>query len=278
MNRTEFAAWIFVVMLVIGCAPPHPSQLQRQATPRGTSQANHDALVQFSLLAALASGDYVDGVKLRDMLADGDFGLGTFDGLDGEMIVLDGKVYQARGDGTVRTADLDGGTPFAEVKFFHEDGRLEKLAAATLEDLDRRLDLALPRRNVPYAIRIDGEFAALTLRSVPAQSPPFRPLVEVVKGQPTWEHKSVRGTLVGFRCPAWVGTLNVPGYHWHFLSDDRQIGGHLLACQFENCTLRYDECTSVLIRLPTSAGFEKFDATSVKGQDINAIERQREKK
>ena len=115
--------------------------------------------MQFSLLAALAADDYAGGAPLRDVLAGGDFGVGTFDRLDGEMIVLDGKIYQALADGTVRAADLDGTTPFAAVTFFDEDGRIENLSAATLDDLDAQLDRKLPHRNSPYALRITGEFA-----------------------------------------------------------------------------------------------------------------------
>ena len=175
------------------------------------------------------------------MLAGGDFGVGTFDRLDGEMIVLDGEMYQALADSTVRLADLDGTTPFAAVTFFKEDGRIDNIAAATLDDLNEQLDLKLLRRNSPYAIRITGEFAQLALRSVPAQSPPYQPLIEVVKQQVTWQHRNLRGTLVGLRCPHWMGTLNVSGYHWHFLTDDHKIGGHVLACRFERGSLIYDE-------------------------------------
>jgi len=231
--------------------------------------------MQFSLLAALASDDYVGGPPLRNVLVRGDFGIGTFNYLDGEMIVLDGKIYQALADGTVRLADLDGTTPFAAVTFFNEDGRIENFAAVTLDDLDEQLDHKLPRRNSPYAIRITGEFAELTLRSVPAQSPPFQPLVEVVKHQITWQHRNLRGTLVGLRCPAWMGTLNVSGYHWHFLSDDHKIGGHVLACEFQRGLLRFDECTSVVIHIPQSSEFDEFDASEVTERDVEQIERQR---
>ncbi|WP_254509259.1 acetolactate decarboxylase [Anatilimnocola floriformis] len=231
--------------------------------------------MRFSLVAALASGDYVGGPPLREVLAGGDFGIGTFSRLDGEMIVLEGKVYQALADGTIRAADLDGTTPFAAVTFFDEDGRIDNFAAATLDDLDSQLDRKLPRRNAPYAIRIDGDFAELTLRSVPAQSPPYQPLVNVVKHQVTWQHHKVRGTLVGLRCPPWIGTLNVAGYHWHFLNDEKTIGGHVLACEFEGGLLRFDECTSLVIHLPEPGEFDKYDAGTIKKEDIDQVERQR---
>jgi len=261
-------------LTVCGCSPT-----TRQSAAGNDSHPAEvtvdDALVQFSLVSALAAGDYGGGAPLRQMLSGGDFGVGTFSRLEGEMIVLDGKIYQALANGTVRSADLNDTTPFAAVTFFHEDGRLADFAADTLNDLDQQLDQKLARRNVPYAIRVDGTFAHLTLRSVPGQVPPFKPLVEAVQQQVTWQHANLRGTLVGLRCPAWIGTLNVAGYHWHFLSENHTIGGHVLACQFQHGLLRYDECTSLVIRLPSSSEFDAFEPGEIKKQDIDQIERQR---
>jgi acetolactate decarboxylase len=268
--RQRIWSILLAVALLAGCSTVH----EEPAAP-SKSAASDEALVQFSLIAALAAGDYMGGASLQEVLASGDFGIGTFDGLDGEMIVLDGKMYQAMSDGSVQPCKLEGSTPFAVVTNFQQEGQPLALIAATLEDLDGQLDRKLPRRNSPYAIRIDGTFPEIVLRSVPAQVAPFRPLTEVVKHQTTWRHKDIGGTLVGIRCPAWVGTLNVPGYHWHFLSADRKIGGHVLGCQVKDATLVYDECDSLVIRIPTSEGFDEFDHGQIKQQDINKIERER---
>jgi len=263
-----------VAVLGIGCSPSQTHAPTSESGKPGEVKVD-DALVQFSLVSALAAGDYAGGAPLRQVLLGGDFGVGTFSRLDGEMIVLDGKIYQALADGTVRPANLDGTTPFAAVTFFNEDGRSENFAAATLNDLDEQLDRKLPRRNVPYAIRIDGEFAELTLRSVPVQAAPFRPLVEVIKHQVVRQHHNVRGSLVGLRCPAWMGTLNVSGYHWHFLSDDRSIGGHVFGCELRAGSLRFDECASIVIQLPQTREFDEFDADAIQKHEIDQIERQR---
>lgn len=265
---------LLATMLLAGCSPSAAPAVADRQPSVGIGE---DALVQYSLIAALADGDYEGGVSLRELLTGGDFGIGTFERLDGEMIVLGGEIFQGRADGTVRRCGLDEKTPFAAVTQFQEDGRLEKLNAATLEDLDSQLDRKLAHRNTPYALRIDGEFAEVTIRSVPAQTPPYKPLVEVVKNQPTWNHQKVRGTMLGFRCPSWVGTLNVAGYHWHFLSDDRKIGGHVLNCRFTESLLRYDECTALLIRVPQSERFDQFTTDKIKREDINEIERKRDK-
>lgn len=241
----------------------------------GPAATDADALVQFSLLAALAAGDYGGGVPLSEIREHGDFGLGTFDRLDGEMIVLDGEVYQVLSDSTVRRREDEGASPFATVTFFSEDGLFDAVSATSLIELDHWFDRRLPKAQIPVAIRLHGEFEELTLRSAPPQTPPFRPLVDVIDQQVTWERRNVRGTLIGFRCPQWMGTLNVAGYHWHFLSDDRATGGHVLDCQFSGATATYDECAAVSIHLPASGSFGEVDLSDVSAADVDKIERQR---
>jgi acetolactate decarboxylase len=283
MNTTLHARLLLALTLIAGCreAPTTkpsattPTAVARPGSGRAAAGAEGDQLVQFSLLAALAAGDYGGGAPLARMLEFGDFGVGTFDGLDGEMIVLDGAVYQVLADGEVVQRTDEGATPFATVTFFDADGTLTEVAAASLQDLDQSLDRRLPHAKRPYALRVSAEFAELTLRSAPPQSPPYRPLAEVIDQQRVWTRENVRGTLIGIRCPAWMGTLNVAGYHWHFLSDDRTIGGHVLDCRFAGGRLTYDECSSVLIELPGSASFGAVDMSGVSDADVDKIERQR---
>lgn len=276
MMRCPLGLVLAVTAVALGCMSATVPPRDAKSNAKPTAVAVEDALVQFSLLAALAADDYVGGPTLDEMLKKGDFGVGTFNRLNGEMIVLDGQVFQALADGTVRPADLKDTTPFASVTFFEADGRIEPLSAASLADLDEQLDRKLTAPNSPYALRIAGTFASLTLRSVPAQSPPFRPLVDVVRDeQVTWQRTKVAGTLVGLRCPAWMGTINVSGYHWHFLSDDRKTGGHVLNCEFADLALEFDECTSIVIELPKSETFQHTNLGGVSESDVDRIERQR---
>lgn len=279
MMRCQLVLVLMLTTVALGCTPAAVTPTAATSNAKRTAVAVEDVLVQFSLLAALAADDYVGGPTLGEMLKRGDFGVGTFNRLDGEMIVLDGQVFQALANGTVRPADPNGTTPFASITFFEADGRITPLSAASLADLDEQLDRKLAAPNSPYALRIAGTFAELTLRSVPAQTPPFRPLVEVVRDeQITWQRANVSGTLVGLRCPAWMGTINVSGYHWHFLSDDRRTGGHVLNCEFTDLKLEFDECTSIVIELPKSETFQHTNLGDVSESDVNRIERQRTNK
>jgi acetolactate decarboxylase len=206
-------------------------------------------ITQVSVLNDLMIGRYGGVMPILELLRYGDFGLGTLDHLDGELIVLDGRAYQARGDGVVVEVGADRSTPFAIVTPFEPDGSLPCPRVGNLSDLDARLDDALRQQNYFLAVRVDGQFAAITLRSVHRQEPPYRPLGEVVKSQSVWTHKEVSGTLVGFRSPAWALGLNVPGYHWHFLSDDRTVGGHVLDCRVCEGRVQYEVCREWLIKL-----------------------------
>jgi acetolactate decarboxylase len=206
-------------------------------------------ITQVSVLNDLMIGCYGGVMPIPELLRYGDFGLGTLDHLDGELIVLDGRAYQVRGDGAVVEAGPDRSTPFAIVTPFEPDGEFPWPRVGNLSDLDARLDDALGQQNNFLAVRVDGRLAAITLRSVHRQEPPCRPLVQVVKGQSVWTHKEVSGTLVGIRSPAWALGLNVPGYHWHFLSDDRTVGGHVLDCRALDGPVQYEVCRDWLIKL-----------------------------
>jgi acetolactate decarboxylase len=206
-------------------------------------------ITQVSVLNTLMHGRYDGVMPIPELLHCGDFGLGTLDHLDGELIVLDGRAYQVRGDGGVVAVGSDRSTPFAIVIPFEPDGEFPCPRVGNLAELDARLDDALEQKNNFLAVRVDGRFAAITLRSVHRQEPPYRRLTDAVKGQSVWTHTEVNGTLVGIRSPAWVGGLNVPGYHWRFLSADRRVGGHVLDCRVRGGRVQYEVCRDWLIKL-----------------------------
>ena len=234
-----------------------------------------DRITQVSVINALMVGRYDGVLPIPELLRRGDFGVGTLDHLDGELIVLDGEAFQVRGDGAIVPVGPDRSTPFAVVTPFEADGEFPCPEVAGLADLDARLDESLARKNRFVAIRVDGRFASLSLRSVHRQEPPYRPLAEVAEGQSTWTREDLGGTLVGIRCPAWVGGLNVPGYHWHFLSDDRKVGGHVLDCKIVRGRVRYDVCRTWEVELDDSADFDRADLGQDLARELRRVESSR---
>lgn len=256
------------------CAPPSPPP--PQASPgRAAAPADADRITQASVINALMIGRYDGVATIGAMLRLGDFGLGTLDHLDGELIILDGRAYQVRGDGAVLEVGPEQTTPFAVVTPFDADGEFACPAAASLTELEAKLDEAFPQRNAFVAVRIDGRLKSAVLRSVHRQEPPYRPLAEVAESQSMWTREDLAGTLLGVRSPAWTTGLTVPGYHWHFLSDDRKVGGHVLDCRPESGRVRYDVARDWDVQLPDSPDFDRADLTPDLSRELHKVESSR---
>ena len=222
---------------------------------------------------ALVEGIYQERIPLSKIRRHGDFGLGTFDSLDGEMVMLDGCVYQITGDGRVHEVkEEDAATPFACVTFY---------APASHDDLDEELDYAdfldwilrlLPSPNLFYALRLEGSFAHVRVRSVPRQEN-YRPLVDVAADQPVFELSEVEGTLAGFFSPAFLESLTVPGLHLHFLSNDRTQGGHLLECRPRRVRVGVQFISTLELGLPMSLDYLTWDFRRDIGADLDKAEK-----
>jgi acetolactate decarboxylase len=185
-------------------------------------------LFQASTIAALLEGAYDGDLSFAELAEHGDLGLGTLNGLDGEMIALDGRFYRADVDGAVSGVDGTARTPFAVVTDFTPSLDAEIEGPLGHDELLAALERLIPADAASCAIRIDGRFELVRARSVPRQRPPYRPLTEVVAEQHVFELTDVSGTMLGFRFPAYAEGIEVSGYHLHFISDDRSRGGHVL--------------------------------------------------
>ena len=217
-------------------------------TALANQAANRETLYQGSTIEALLAGNY-DGVADVKMIKEqGDMGLGTFTGLDGEMIVLDGKVYKAAKDGKVTLEKDNMQTPFYAVTFFDAD-KTQKLTSQgfSIETLRAELDKLRPRNDLPYAIIIKGSFSMVKVRSVGPYPEPYPLLSEAVADQNVIEHTALPGRLVGFWMPSYMGNANAAGYHLHFLSDDCQKGGHVLALAVNDVEVYLDETPNMHI-------------------------------
>jgi len=175
------------------------------------------------------TGNYDGQLQMKSLLMKGDFGIGTFDKLDGEMIVYNHEVYKAQSNGTVSIANENETTPYASVCNFHPTINFSISNIHTMEQLDSIIKRHLPNENNIYAIEINGMFDSLKVRSVTKQAKPYRPLIEIVKEQAVFNHCHVAGTLIGFYSPSSVKSLMIKGLHLHFLSNDLKNGGHVLA-------------------------------------------------
>jgi acetolactate decarboxylase len=223
----------------------------------GGLQQDNDTLFQVSTINTLLNGDYHGAMTMGELKRYGDLGIGTFDGLDGEMICLEGKFYQIKSDGIAYPAPDSLTTPFAVVTPFEADKTVSVQDIRDYEALQRAVDGLISDKTIFYAIKVEGHFTYIKTRSVPRQKEPYPPLVEAVKNQTVFEFSDVKGTIVGFWCPDSAKGVNVPGYHLHFITQGRKAGGHLLACQLQQGTIAIDYTSQFHLVLPqreTAAG------------------------
>ena len=196
-----------------------------------SAETDRDPYYQVSTYGRLSEGGYRGVISIDRLLEHGDFGIGTVEGIDGEMMVLDGVAYRAGTD--LVPVIFPAGTmiPFAMLTYFDEVLSYplsEEMNYAAFMD---RLDDVLQEKMV-YAIMIEAEFVSITLRSVPGQQEPYPPLADVVANQTTLRLENVRGTMIGYYISEGFGDMNVPGFHTHFLSEDLAYGGHVLDVEF----------------------------------------------
>lgn len=238
----------------------------------GCASSSADKIYQASTIDALLAGVYDGDMPLREVRKHGDLGLGTLQHLDGELILLDGQFYQVKVDGRVYSPPLDTLTPFAAVCRFRPEQRFAILQGdmARVESL---IDRQAPNQNQFLAIRIDGHFRTMRTRSVPAQRRPYPPLKDVTAQQAVFDMQNVSGTVLGFRSPPYVGGVNVPGYHLHFISEDRSRGGHILGFDMVTGVVELDRLNRFEMKLPDTADFATVDLTPDRGQELQGVEK-----
>jgi acetolactate decarboxylase len=207
-------------------------------------------LFQASTIGALLDGAYDGDLSFTELAEQGDLGLGTLNGLDGEMIALDGDFYRADVEGRVNAVAPAERTPFAVVTRFEPTVEEEIGGPLSHRDLLARLDELIPAGSASCAVRLDGAFERVRARSVPRQHPPYRPLTEVVAEQHEFELAEVEGTMLGFRFPSYVEGIEVAGYHLHFIDAARERGGHVLDSRATRLRARLDASDDLHVELP----------------------------
>ena len=218
----------------------------------------HHTLWQLSTSTAVVEGVFGGSLQVKDLADHGDFGIGTFEQLDGEGILLDGICWQARADGSVCRAPADEGIPFWVATHFEAQQRFSLSGVGSIEALGTQLDPKRPGANLFVAIRITGLFDEVLMRSV-SKVPKGVGLLEASQDQTMVRRNNIRGTLAGFWSPEHTTSLNIPGYHFHFLADDHSSGGHVLDVQAAELQVELDLQSNLRLALPQTKEFLEAD-------------------
>jgi acetolactate decarboxylase len=228
-------------------------------------------LFQTSTVHALLAGAYEGDLTVGQLLEHGDLGLGTLNGLDGELIVLDGEAWKAELDCTLTPPKRTARTPYAVVAQFTPGEPLELPGPTAGDELERWLRSAGRISDRPDAIRIDGRFQSVHVRSVPKQSRPYPPLAEAISHQHIVELRDVEGTMVGFRFPDPLDGIEMTGFHLHFATNDRKRGGHVLSYSALEGAVLVDEATDLHVELPPAVN-APASGTLIDQHEISRLE------
>jgi acetolactate decarboxylase len=235
-------------------------------------EVEHATLFQVSTSTALVKGIYKGVVTVGELKQHGDFGLGTFDGLDGEMLGLDGHFYQLRGSGEVTEPGADARVPFALVTTFRAERESMIDHVEGFDALAAQLDGMRRTANLFCAVRIDGRFARVRTRAA-CKAATGVSLVEATSHQAEFAFTDVVGTIVGFWTPSYARSINIAGWHLHFMTGDRSGGGHLLDCQGVGLRVQMQDLADVRIAMPETAAFLQADLSQDPSRDLDVAER-----
>lgn len=231
----------------------------------------HHTVFQVSTVGALAEGVYEGAVRVGTLREHGDFGLGTFDGLDGELVALDGRFLRVGADGRVETAPDDALSPYAVVTAFVPDGAVE-LEVDDLDALGALLDRERDTANHFFAFRLAGAFESVHLRAA-CRVPEGTPLDEATTLQSEWRVADVHGTVVGFWSPEFASRFDVAGYHLHLVTDDDAHGGHLLGFRRARVTVSWQRLEQLVVALPEAGDFLAADLRADRRDAVDRAER-----
>lgn len=245
----------------------------------GSDDGARERMYQVALLQSLMQGAFDGTITARELLTHGDIGIGTFHAIDGELIALDGVIYQARGDGSVVAVDGDITIPFSNVTFFDADIETTLIGAADISAMFDRLGAIVAEhdKNIFYMVRVDGKFDTMLVRSERGQTAPYPTLVEALeRDQTEFEYADIEGTLVGLYCPSYAAGLNSAGWHFHFISKDRTRGGHVLDLSFGFAKASLDATRSFELYMPDQDALRAMDLARDMQKDIDRAETERQ--
>ena len=255
---------VVLALLLSGCA-----------AQKAETAENRESVYQVALLQSLTQGYYDGVIPVSELKQHGDTGIGTFEGVNGEMIVLDGTVYQALGDGSVKEADDSETVPFSNVTFFDSDITLDVTDIENINALKAVLDKTVEEngKNMFYMVKITGSFEKMQVRSELKQEKPYKPLDKALAtDQREFDYDNIEGTIVALYCPDYMNGLNTSGWHFHFISADRTKGGHILELKFSSAKAELDVTPSFALKLSDNSDFQNMELSKDVNDAIKKVE------
>lgn len=215
-----------------------------------------DTFFQYNIWWGFVNKIFQGNLTVKEMKERGDIGLGSYDLLDGELVMLDGISYRFRDDGSVAVADDDDKVIYVNAGFFEPEMTFEITEQINYDRLREIINLKLPTLNQFYSFKISGEFDYMKCGGLDKQEKPFRDGLDVlIPNRPIFEQSDFTGTIVGFYCPEFIGNINVAGYHIHAVSEEKDFGGHVMEFQSKSLKVEIDPMLNYHFQLVDSEDF-----------------------
>jgi acetolactate decarboxylase len=227
-----------------------------------TLSKSDDTFYHYSIWWAFVNKVFDGTLTAKELKTKGDIGLGSYNALDGELVMLDNVPYKVTEDGVVSVAKDDELIVYANAVHFTPEQSFTVDSTVHHQGLRDAINSQLKSKNVFYAFKIHGEFSAIKLGGLHKQQKPYDTGLDVlIPNRPVFEGENVTGTIVGFFCPEYIGNIGVANYHFHFISDDKKLGGHVMELTGKNLKVEVDPIHKYTFELPQTPDFinGKFD-------------------
>lgn len=250
------------------------SKLQAQTVKNKMKSAQHNSLYQFGIADAFVNGLYEPNLSLDALKMNGDFGIGAPGMLDGELTVYKGKAYQTKATGETKEAPSNVGTALAFVTFFKADTTFSVAGPISQKVLYAQLDNYMKNKNGMYAVRITGNFDYVKTRAFPPVTQgPYPVLSTILDRQHFFEFKQQKGVMVGFRMPPYLAGINIDGYHFHFLNDALNAGGHILGAEMNHVQVEIAELKDFRLEVPKDKPFMEYNFKNANKPELEKVEK-----
>jgi acetolactate decarboxylase len=253
-----------------------PLFAQKRNAPARTIKPEYNKLYQYGEADSFLAGLYEDSTfSVSQIARHGDFGLGAPNMLDGELIVYQGKAYQTKANGKTTLLSQQAKASLLLVTFFKADTSFYITSANNKKEAFEQIDRYLNKRNAAYVIKISGSFGLVKTRAFPpVEKKPYLPLAQMLDKQHFFTFSNTGGVLAGYKLPPYLNGVSIADYHFHFLSDDKTMGGHMTEFAGKSLKVKIAELHTFEMRLPQTEAYRQFDFKKVHVGDTQKAEQQ----
>lgn len=240
----------FLLLTVIGCVS------KPEENKKVEVNQNKNTFYQYNIWWGFVNKVFDGDLTVKELKKRGDIGLGSYTKLDGELIMLEGIPYRVREDGSVTIPSNDDKIVYVDAAFFEPDFSFEINQSIDFDSLRQIINSKLPTLNQFYSLKIKGDFDYIKCGGLNKQEKPYTEgLDSLIPKRPVFEGTNVKGTIVGFYCPDFIGNINVAGYHFHFISDNKKLGGHVMSLNVKKLHVEVDPLLNYNFTIPGSDDF-----------------------